>query len=432
MKTIKLNKTGRRFWRTTGVLFLLWIAFSVYYYNTWARFRESETNPITTHIALPEYQSQIEQATMHLKGASRRLDVPSFSVAVGHKGKLIWSAAEGYQDLDKGIAATPKTQYRVGSTSKSITATGIAKAIQDNYLSLDTTIGDTIINWPKKEWTFTMRQLLSHTAGIGNYTDFGVASGKYTLCNCYEFNTATEGLNVFNKYDMLYEPGTDFAYSTFDINLASAILEQTTETLFPIYMESTIFTPLGMHDTYADHTRPKSEHFATFYQTEDGWYREYRNFEQVYDVNLSYKWAGGGFISTPTDLVKLGNAWLGDDSFITDDIRREFWTPVRLDNGAVNEQSYALGFRSNFDFTDELLGEGKQSYWIVHHGGVSKGSQNFLLLFPEHDFVINASINANVDSFSKLSAEVKQLAHFFLETLEKKELELYGTITTIN
>lgn len=415
MKRFKLNKAGRRLWRTLGVLFGLLVLWNIYYFSTFTRFRESGNSPITTSISDPAYQEIITKATGQLENTSRRLDVPSFSVAVGHKGKIVWAAAEGYQNLENKIPATPKTQYRIGSTSKSLTATGIAMAIDNNLLELDKVLSDSIENWPKKKWDFTMRQLLSHTAGVGNYEDFGFASVKYTVCNCHEFTTATEGLKVFNRYDLLFEPGADFAYSTFDVNLASAILEQKTQTLFPDYMQSQVFQPLGMTDTYADHRRDQSEHFATFYEMEDGLYREYHIYEQVYDINLSYKWAGGGFISTPTDLVKLGNAWLTDSTFVSNKLKKEFWTPVKLDNGEVNEQEYALGFRSNLEYTNELLGDGKESYWIVHHGGVSKGSMNFLLLFPDYDLVIDASINARVDHFGDFAAEVRKLANLFLD-----------------
>ena len=418
MKRFKLNKAGRRLWRTLGVILSLLMLWNFYYFSTFTRFRESGKSPLTTTVVNPNYQEIITKAGRQLEGTSRRLDIPSFSVAVGHKGKLVWAAAEGYQNLENKIPATPKTQYRIGSSSKSLTATGIALAIQEGTLALDTVIGDTIDNWPKKEWSFTMRQLLSHTAGVGNYEDFGFASVKYTLCNCHEFTTATQGLKVFNKYDLLYEPGTDFAYSTFDVNLASAILEQTTQEPFPAYMQSNVFQPLEMKDTYADHLRDQSEHFATFYEMEDRRYREYHIFEQVYDINLSYKWAGGGFISTPSDLVRLGNAWLTNSTFINQETKKDFWTPVKLANGKVNEQEYAVCFRSYLDYTNNLLDQGRQTYWIVHHGGVSKGSMNFLLLFPDYDLVIDASINARAASFGDFSAEVHKLANLFLQEIK--------------
>ncbi|WP_299766804.1 serine hydrolase [uncultured Dokdonia sp.] len=426
MKKFKLNKLGRRFWRTVCVLFALVVFWNIYYFSTFTRFRESA--PITTTINNPLYKLQIEEATKHLDTIGKRKELPSFSVAVGHKGEVVWSAAVGYQDIDAGIAATPKTQYRIGSTSKAVTTTGVARAVDAHKIQLDAILGDTITNWTKKKWDFSMQQLLSHTAGVGHYTDFGIASGKYTVCNCHEFKTASEGLKVFDPYDLIFEPGTAFAYSTFDINLASVVLEQAVSTPFLDYMDTNVFQPLGMKDTYGDHNRPKTEHFATFYETGDGYYREYRNFEQVYDINLSYKWAGGGFISTPTDLVKMGNAYLTDDTFLSHETKRTFWTPMKLDNGEVNEQLYALGWRSYLEFENPDFLDGETPVWMVHHGGVSKGSQNFLVLFPNYDLVIDASINTNVDDFWTFSNEVYKIADAFLKTIEKDEKLLYREI----
>ena len=60
--------------------------------------------------------------------------------------------------------------------------------------------------------------------------------------------------------------------------------------------------------------------------------------------------------------------------------------------------------------------------WIVHHGGVSKGSMNFLVLFPAYNLVIDASINARAEEFSHFSEHVFELASIFLEELEKKDV----------
>ncbi len=157
----------------------------------------------------------------------------------------------------------------------------------------------------------------------------------------------------------MYEPGTAFQYSTFDINLSSAVLEQASGQEFLPFMDSQVFDRLGMQATYADHAQPKTEHFATFYQIWDGYYREYRNFEIKYDVNMSYKWAGGGFISTPTDLVKLGNAWLNDSTFISQETVKEFWTPAKLNTGEVNWQEYALRWRSYLNYSSKEIGNEK-------------------------------------------------------------------------
>ncbi|TAI49161.1 serine hydrolase domain-containing protein [Flagellimonas allohymeniacidonis] len=427
MKKFKLTKFTRRLLRVFGTLFVLWLTWSIYYYSTWTMLPE-EGYPITEEVSNPEYQYAIREAKTYLIGVSKRLDVPSFSVAVGHNGKVIWSAAEGYADLENRTSASTLTQYRVGSTSKAITTTGIAKLVNKGGLNLDEVIGDTIRNWTRKKWDFTLRQLLSHTAGIGNYEDFGLESAKYTLCNCNQFDSASEGLKVFDQYPLLHKPGSGFKYSTFDINLSSVVLEQAAGHPFLDYMQTSIFDNLDMDNTYGDHAKPKTEYFATFYQTSEGYYREYRTMGIRHDVNLSYKWAGGGFISTPTDLVKLGNAWLSDSSFLSMETKKEFWTPVKLSDGAVNEQEYALGWRSWLKYESESLIDGKP-IWMVHHGGVSKGSMNFLVLFPEYNLVIDASINARVESFADFADEVKKIANCFLKSIPKKESELFQEIT---
>lgn len=373
------------------------------------------------------YGEQIHRATIQLKGTSKRLGVPSFSIAVGHKGNVIWSATEGFSNMKSMVKATPQTQYRVGSTSKAITSTGVARLVDRQKLYLDSIIGDSIDNWTKKRWDFTMRQLLSHTAGLGNYEDFGIASGKYTLCNCKQFNTASEGLKVFDSYELLYKPGTQFKYSSFDINLASVVLEQAAASPFLDYMDKAVFEVLDMGNTYGDHSKPKSDHLATFYQIEKGYYREHRTFGIKHDVNLSYKWAGGGFISTPTDLVKLGNAWVADSIFLSTGTKKEFWSPARLTSGEVNEQEYALGWRSWLHYKNESLLDG-EPIWMVHHGGISKGSMNFLVLFPDYDLVVNGSINGRLEDFGKFASEVRQFANIFLSDIPKKESKLYETL----
>ena len=403
------------------------IVFNVYYVFTFSPFPDAQP-PFVEGVSSATYDNQIEKARMRLKNVTSRLGVPSFSIAIGHNNQLIWTAVEGYQDIETNTTATPKTAYRIGSTSKTLTATAIAKEIQNKRLFLDHPIKDTIVNWEKKRWDFSLRQLLSHTAGFFHYQHLKLSSLKYTLCNCYEFKSATHALKVFNNNDLLYEPGTRFSYSSFDINLASAILEQKVEMPFPEYMKTEIFMPLEMHNTYADHSKPKTPNLATFYEMEKGYYREFQSMGLFSDVNLSYKWAGGGFISTPSDLVKLGNAWINDTLFIQRETKKTFWTPVKLKNGEINPQEYALGWRSYLDFKNDYLEGGEKSYWIVHHGGVSKGSQNFLVLFPNYNLVVDASINANITPFSKFFAEVMQIIAPFVEQLPRQESGLYADI----
>lgn len=384
-------------------------------YSGWHSLPEDPPLPQLQGITDTNYRAEIEEARAYLQKIPDILHVPSFSVAVAQSGKVIWSEAIGYANIAAQKPATPNTQYRIGSTSKAVTATGVARLVERGLLNLDDSVGHRIPNFPPKRWNFTTRQLLSHTAGIGNYEDFiGVYSAFTTLCNCRQFNTVTEGLDVFNDFELLFQPGTDFKYSSFDIILASAVIEETSGAPFLKYMNQEIFYPLGMSATLGDHSGP-APHLATFYESDGSRFREWRSFG-LYpnDINLSYKWAGGGFLSTPSDIVKLGSAWLTDSTFIQPATRRIFFTPQTLSDSSVNEQRYALGWRSYDDYQSKDLLNGEEEVWIVHHGGVSKGSMNLLVLFPKYELVINASINARAAEFSDFWREVMVLAGKFL------------------
>ena len=95
----------------------------------------------------------------------------------------------------------------------------------------------------------------------------------------------------------------------------------------------------------------------------------------------------------------MGNALVKDTSFVNTHVRNTFFEPQGLTNGEINEQKYALGWRSYYDYaTEHLLGEDKP-VWMVHHGGVSKGSMNLLCLFPNERVVIDVAINGRQKEF---------------------------------
>lgn len=92
----------------------------------------------------------------------------------------------------------------------------------------------------------------------------------------------------------------------------------------------------------------------------------------------------------------------------------------KIISGKINPQSYALGWRSYKQYYNEKFGE---SVWMVHHRGVSKGSMNFLVMFPDYNVVIDASINSRASDFLIFWEEVMKLASFFLNDKIKAQKE---------
>jgi len=383
--------------------------------------------PFTEKIAASEFSAEIKKARDRLLAARDTLRVPSVSAAVGLRGELIWSSAVGYADFENNITATPETIYRLGSTSKAVTSTLIMRLASDGLIQVDDTVNSLIPQLPADRPMITWRQLLSHTAGFGNYGDFGLTSAFYTICNCIHFEQVDEAMPLFIEAPLLFKPGEEFEYSSFDVIAASKAVETVTDFEFLESLDHHLFKPLEMNDTFGDHAADIEKNEAVFYQLHQNNFRKWRSQNiSSHKVNLSYKWAGGGLISTPTDMVKMGNALVSDTTFISREIRDDFWEPVVLANGEVNEQQYASGWRSYKSYnTEHLLGE-DTPVWMVHHGGVSKGSMNLLALFPDYELVINVSVNGreeNID-FTPFWFEVMKIAQPFLL---KAEEEKYGT-----
>src|SRR5690606_18396099 len=125
------------------------------------------------------------------------------------------------------------------------------------------------------------------------------------------------------------------------------------------------------------------------------------------EVNLSDRYAGGGFVSTPSDLVKFGNALLGTE-FLSPESQKILWTPVPLADGVMNSQNYALGFRV----------DDNEQGGLVHHGGTSIGGYSFLVIYPESGIVVAFATNISLmdPAFDRM-AEANNLVKAFASNL---------------
>lgn len=109
----------------------------------------------------------------------------------------------------------------------------------------------------------------------------------------------------------------------------------------------------------------------------------------------------------------MGSAWL-DPGYIAPHTREAFWTPQRLASGAINAQSYAIGWRANSNF--KALGPDRP-VWNVHHGGVSKGAYSWLVVYPDCRLVVALNANARLDDFGDFIAIEQAISRMFLERI---------------
>lgn len=341
----------------------------------------------------PEFSDASSQAVNWLNALYRENKIPSISAAVGVDGKLVWSGAMGFADLDKKTPVDTHYLYRVGSISKSITAVAAMRLNEKRLLDINASFKQYVNDFSAGTTEYTIKQLLTHQAGIRHYHQ-----GYSELFNDKEYANAREAASIVETDPLLFSPGTGFNYTTYGYTLLSLAMETVSSLTFEQIVKEEVLSPANMTETHLDKLGDASnlKIVAPYLLVSD-------ILIEAPNDNVSNKYAGGGYISTPTDLVNLGNTLLGHE-LLSPAAKQLLWTPVPLANGTMNPENYALGFR---------VGEGELGKF-VHHGGKSNGGYSFLIIYPDAGVVIAFAANMAPaeNGFDRLE-KAQQLARIF-------------------
>jgi CubicO group peptidase (beta-lactamase class C family) len=299
---------------------------------------------------------------------------PGMSVAVAVDGKLVWAEGFGVADLEQCVPVTPKTKFRIGSTSKPLTSAAVGLLYDQKHLDLDAPIQRYVPDFPNKGHVITTRQLLGHLGGIRGYNAEESAKLDRDV-----YHSVSESLKRFKDDPLEAPPGAKWIYSTYGYVLASAAIEGASGQDFLSFMRDKVFLPLGMQDTVADERDKIILNRARWYTVvADGTYRN-----TPYE-DLSYKWAGGGFLSTAEDLARFGSALL-KPGFLKQDTLAMIFSRQRTSDG--QNTKYGLGW-----FIHDA-GDGAERQF--EHGGGVAGSSSWLVLYPDQGVVIAWMQNSN-------------------------------------
>ncbi|MEP1306963.1 MAG: serine hydrolase domain-containing protein [Balneola sp.] len=314
-----------------------------------------------------------------------KYSLPGLSISVYKGDGVIWSKGYGYADVENKIPVSPsETLFRIGSVSKTITAAGMGVLIQNNKIDPKKEIQEYVPDFPEKKYPITVKQVAGHIAGIRSY------KGDEFM-NTKKFTTVTEGLKFFKDDSLLFEPGTQYQYSSYGWNLISAVIEGASNEAFLPFMKREVFEPLGMDNTVPDWADQDIKNRAKFYIWRNG-----TNIEAPY-VDNSYKWAGGGFIGTTEDMIRFGKAHL-DYDFLDEETQKILMFPQSLNDG--KDTNYGMGWSG---FKDSSTG-----YWVGHTGG-SVGGTTMFLISKEHRMVIAYTINRSGAEFDNLHFKVAKV-----------------------
>jgi CubicO group peptidase (beta-lactamase class C family) len=344
-----------------------------------------------------------ERGRQVMRAALTEQNLPGLSVAVGVGGDIVWTEGFGWADLENHVPVAPDTRFRIGTASVPLTSAAVGLLLEKDRLKLDEEIQAYVPEFPGKQWPVTLRQLMGHMAGAR--TDGG-DEGPLFSRRC---ERPVEALQHFAERSLLFEPGTQYRYSSYGWILVSAAVEAAAREPFLTFMRKQIFEPLGMDDTMADSGTEPIPDRATFYFPRFAADPRY-GLHPMRPIDLSCYAGASAFLSTPSDLVRFGMAINGrlrqgfdaqGGKLLQPTTVQLLQTPQRLASG--QETGYGLGW----DLETVAL-EGEQTRVVGHDGDVLGGTVASLMTYRERRIVVAVTSNISYADTSSLALSIAQ------------------------
>lgn len=292
--------------------------------------------------------------------------VPGISVTILQNGQMLLKKGYGYSDLQQRTPMDPeKSILRIASISKCITGLAFGKMVEDGLLDWDDSLYKHVPYYPKKQYDFSLRQLASHTAGIRGYR-----GKEFALNQAYSIK---EGIEVFKNDPLIFQPGRGYLYNSYDFVLLSLAMQEASGIPFASYVREKILKPLKMNMTLTPEELPSD--LTRSIKTSEFYTKRVSGFRKAVEVNNSYKLSGGGYLSSSSDIAKMGQAVL-ERQLLNKETYEELFTAQ-----IINEKSsfYGLGFQVSQD--DSMRP-------FIGHVGNSVGAYTNLFIYPEDKTVI--------------------------------------------
>ncbi len=320
-----------------------------------------------------------EALSAELKQAVTTQHLPGISVAIYRPGTAIATFTEGYTDIQTKTPVTTHTLYRLASISKTITAVATLQLASHNKLDIDKSAQQycpAFNHHPE----VTARELLSHRSGVHHYEN------DSTQFNTIHFSNLNDAVKTFAADPLKFPAGTGFQYTSYGFTVLGCEIEGASAQSYEAYVRSHILTPAKMDETFVDDSRVPASAKATFYSLSGV------QLVPAVPLDISDRLPGGGWLSTPTDMVKFADIVLSH-GLLSRKWTDRMWTETSRPGDPMR---YALGWSVGF------VG----SHPIFAHGGGQAGTSTSLLLVPDQHLAIAVFTNRDGADMTGLSQKI--------------------------
>lgn len=311
----------------------------------------------------------------------KRQNIPGVSIAVVRDGKIIKEAGYGLANVEHEVPAKPETIFQSGSVGKQFTSGLVMLLVEDGKIVLDDPVTKYLPDAPAAWKEITVRQLLTHTSGLGD---------PYMKIDLTKNYTDKELMAIEGTIPLKFPPGSKFAYSNTGYHVLGFICNQVGGKFYGDQIVERIFKPCGMTTARMINEHDIIPNRAAGYQMRSG-----KIANQNWVSPTLNTTADGSIYLTVRDLAAWDAALLGDKIF-KPSTKEAMWTPVKLSDG----KTYPYGFGW---FLAPVNG-----HKCIAHGGAWQGFTTYIARYVDDHVTVIVLTNragANPGQIAKVVAE---------------------------
>jgi CubicO group peptidase (beta-lactamase class C family) len=297
---------------------------------------------------------------------------PGAAIIVRRAGRTLFRKGYGMADLELGIKVEPDMIFRLGSITKQFTATAILMLAEQDKLSLQDKIDKYFPDFPTAGNKVTIEHLLSHTSGIMSYTNM-----EEWLPLWRKDMTPQEIIDMSRDKPFEFAPGERWKYNNSGYVMLGAIIEKVSGQTYEQFIQTKIFTPLGMtHSCYGNAERVIPRRVPGYQKDNDG-------FINAPYLSMTQPYAAGSLLSSVDDLAVWNDAVFSGKLLNKEWLDKAF-TPYLLANGE------STGYNCGWCISD------LRGHRTIEHGGGINGFTSYALALPDDKVYVAILTNSAI------------------------------------
>jgi CubicO group peptidase (beta-lactamase class C family) len=299
----------------------------------------------------------------YVQSEMQRQHIPGLALLVSRGGKIVQAQGFGLANVELQVPVKPETVFQSGSVGKQFTATAVMMLVEEGKVRLDDPLTKYFPDAPASWKEVTVRELLSHTAGFGDYPE------KFNFRKDW---TEDQELKLVESIPLAYPPGTKWDYSNLGYLTLGILIHRVTGEFYGDFLQQRIFHPLDMQTTRIISEADIIPNRAAGYRLVKG---ELKNQEWVAPmINTT---ADGSLYFSILDLAKW-DAALYTEKLLKRSSLDQMWTPANLKNGQPNKAGYGFGWAI----------EERHGHHVVSHTGAWQGFKSAIARYVNDQLTV--------------------------------------------